>query len=79
MMACLVTGCFEGQMFQTIITQINGRKIPQKAPEQQIQSLVEEVQSWEDTLGKYYCILVLLSLGIPAAAGERSRLEGSLT
>lgn len=26
MTACLTTGCFEGQMFQTILTQINGRK-----------------------------------------------------
>lgn len=54
-------------------------QIPPEAPEQQIQSLAEEVQSWEDTLGKCYCVLVLLSPGIPAALGESSRLEGPLT
>lgn len=77
-MARLATGCFEGQMFQTIITQINGRKNSTKGS-----WAVDTVSGWGSSeLGGYAREILLYTCAtfFPQLLRRKSsRLEGSLT
>lgn len=79
-MACLTTGCFEGQMFQTIITQINGRKnFHRRLLSNRYSLWLRKFRAGRIHLGNILVPLCCLLQASQLLRGKSSRLEGALT